>query len=181
VCAASRSPALPAEAFAADAGATPAIRPLRQTDLDPIGALQEASILALGAATYTGAQLEAWARFGWHYRRKLLEDEGAFFVAERPEGLVGVGGWSPDGEAVALAWLRYLFVHPGSTGQGVGRRLVETIEADARSRGRTGFRVWSSLNAAGFYAALGYRRMRQGRWPVTGTVEIDYVLLAKDG
>jgi putative acetyltransferase len=158
-----------------------AIRPLRAGDLDTIGALQEASILALGAATYSRPQLDAWARFGWHYRRRLLEDEGAFFVYERPGRLVGVGGWSPDSQAAELAWLRYLFVHPDSAGKGIGRQLVEAVEADARDRGKTGFRVWSSLNARGFYTALGYRRVRQGRWPVTRTVEIDYVLLAKDG
>jgi hypothetical protein len=59
--------------------------------------------------------------------------------------------------------------------------LVEAAEADARHHGKAGFRVWSSLNATGFYTALGYRSVRRGRWPVTGTVEIDYVLLAKDG
>jgi GNAT superfamily N-acetyltransferase len=165
---------------AGDGQGPPAIRPLRPADLDTIGALQEASILALGAATYSRPQLDAWARFGWHYRRKLLEDEGAFFVAERPDRLVGVGGWSPDSHAHELAWLRYLFVHPESTGRGVGRQLVETVEAHARGHGKAGFRVWSSLNATGFYRALGYRRLRRGRWPVTGTIEIDYVLLAKD-
>lgn len=164
-----------------DGPGTVAIRPLGAADLDTIGALQEASIVALGAAVYSRAQLDAWARFGWHYRRKLLEDDGAFFVAERPDRLVGVGGWSPDSEAQELAWLRYLFVHPESSGQGIGRQLVETIEADARGRGKIGFRVWSSLNAAGFYRALGYRRVRQGRWPVTGAIEIDYMLLAKGG
>ena len=162
-------------------GRSVAIRPLGAADLDTIGALQEASIVALGAAVYSRAQLDAWARFGWHYRRKLLEDDGAFFVAEQPDRLVGVGGWSPDSQAQELAWLRYLFVHPESAGQGIGRQLVATIEADARGRGKACFRVWSSLNAAGFYRALGYRRVRQGRWPVTGAIEIDYLLLAKDG
>ena len=156
------------------------IRPLRRADLDAIGALQEASILALGAATYSRPQLDAWARFGWHYRRRLLEDDGAFFVAERPDRLVGVGGWSPDSQAQEIAWLRYLFVHPDSAGRGIGRQLVEAVEADARDHGKARFRVWSSLNAAGFYTALGYGRVRQGRWPVTGAIEIDYVLLAKD-
>jgi putative acetyltransferase len=155
------------------------IRPLRKGDLDTIGALQEASILALGVAVYSRAQLDAWARFGWQYRHKLLDDGGAFFVASQPDRLVGVGGWSPDSLAAELAWLRYLFVHPDAAGSGIGRQLVEAIEADAGSRGKAGFRVWSSLNAAGFYAALGYRRVRQGRWPLTGTIEIDYLLLAK--
>jgi putative acetyltransferase len=155
------------------------IRPLRKADLDTIGALQEASILALGAAVYSQAQLDAWARFGWHYRHKLLDDGGAFFVASQPDRLVGVGGWSPDSLATELAWLRYLFVHPDAAGTGVGRQLVDAIEADARTRGKAGFRVWSSLNAAGFYAALGYQWVRRGRWPLTGTIEIDYLLLAK--
>jgi putative acetyltransferase len=158
-----------------------AIRPLRRADLDTIGALQEASILALGASTYSRAQLDAWARFGWHYRRRLLEDDGAFFVAERPDRLVGVGGWSPDSQAPEVAWLRYLFVHPDDAGRGIGRQLVEEVEADARGYGKASFRVWSSLNATGFYTAVGYRRVRQGRWPVTSAIEIDYVLLAKDG
>jgi putative acetyltransferase len=157
-----------------------AIRPLRTADLDTIGAIQEASILALGAATYGRAQLEAWARFGWLYRHQLLQDPGGFFVAELPDRLVGVGGWSPDGQAAELAWLRYVFVHPDAAGSGIGRRLVEVIEAAARADGRTGFRVWSSLNAAGFYSAQGYQRVRQGRMPVTAAIEIDYVLLAKD-
>ena len=93
---------------------------------------------------------------------------------------MGIGGWSPDSQEPELAWLRYLFVHPDSAGQGIGRQLVEEVEADARGHGKAGFRVWSSLNATGFYAALGYRRLRQGRWPVTSAIEIDYVLLAKD-
>jgi putative acetyltransferase len=169
---------LPAEQAAPDEQRA-AIRPLRAGDLDGIGALQEAAILALGAATYSRAQLDAWARFGWHYRRKLLEDDGAFFVAERPDRLVGVGGWSPDSLAADLAWLRYLFVHPDSAGRGIGRQLVEAVEADARGHGKAGFRVWCSLNAAGFYTALGYRRVRHGRWPITSAIEIDYLLLAK--
>jgi GNAT superfamily N-acetyltransferase len=160
-------------------GPNVAIRLLRAADLDAIGALQEASILALGAASYGRDQLEAWARFGWQYRRRLLHEEGAFFVAEVRDRLVGVGGWSPDGQEAGLAWLRYLFVHPVAARGGIGRRLVEVIEADACGRGTAGFRVWSSLNAVAFYAALGYRRIRAGRWPVSGSIEIDYLLLAK--
>jgi putative acetyltransferase len=153
---------------------------VRADDLDTIAEIQEASILTLGAASYSRAQVEAWARFGWHYRHQLLQDAGAFFVAERPDRLVGVGGWSPDSLVAEIAWLRYLFVHPDSAGRGIGRQLVEVIEADARGRDRSTFRVWSSLNAVGFYTALGYRRVRQGRWPVTRDVEIGYLLLAKD-
>ena len=155
------------------------VRPLGAADLDTVGAVQEAAILALGA-TYDPEQRAAWARFGWHERHQLLRDPGGFVVAERAERVVGVGGWSPDSVAADLAWLRYLFVHPDCAGRGIGRKLAGAAEDAARARGKRTFQVWSSLNAAGFYEALGYRRLRRGRMPVTGRIEIDYVLLAKD-
>ncbi len=156
------------------------IRPLAAADLDTIGAIQEAAILALGAPTYGPEQRAAWARFGSHERHQLLRDKGGFVVAVREGRVVGIGGWSPDSLAAGLAWLRYLFVHPDWAGHGIGGKLADAAEAAARARGKKAFRVWSSVNAVGFYQARGYRRLRQGRWPVTGKIEIDYVLLAKD-
>jgi len=136
--------------------------------------------MALGAGAYGRGALEAWARLGWQYRHQLLRDPGAFFVAASGERVVGVGGWSPDSLGQADAWLRYVFVHPDWAGRGVGRMLAEAAEAAARAEGKSRFQVWSSLNAAGFYEALGYRRVRQGRLPVTGTVEMGYVLMLKE-
>lgn len=155
------------------------IRPLGAADLDTVGALQEASILALGAGTYAPEQLAAWARLGWHYRHQLPLDQGGFVVAERAGRVVGVGGWSPDSLVRELAWLRYLFVHPDCARQGIGRKLVDAAEASARALDKSAFHVWSSLNAVAFYEALGYRRLRAGRWPLTGKIELDYVLLAR--
>lgn len=156
------------------------IRPVGADDLDTIAEIQEVSILTFGMRCYSRAQVEAWARLGWQYRHQLLRDDGVFFVAARPDRLVGVGGWSPDSMVAEIAWLRYLFVHPDSAGQGVGRQLVDVIQGSARERGKGTFRVWSSLNAAGFYEALGFRRIRKGRMPITADLDIDYLLLAKD-
>jgi GNAT superfamily N-acetyltransferase len=155
-----------------------AIRPVRATDLDPIAALQEASILRLGIAAYGEAKARAWARVGYEFKHVLLGD-GRFFVAEQAGRPVGVGGWSPDGLEAGLAWIRYLFVHPDAAGRGVGRRLVEVAEASARTAGRYRFDVWSSLNAVAFYEALGYRRIRAARWPVAAGTDLDYVLMSK--
>jgi putative acetyltransferase len=155
------------------------IRPLAAADLDTIGAIQEAAIQALDASTYGPEQRAAWARFGWHERHQLLRDKGEFVVAEREGRVVGIGGWSPDSLAPGLAWLRYLFVHPDRAGQGIGSKLADAAEAAARARGKRAFQVWSSVNAVGFYQARGYRRLRQGHWPVTRKIAIDYVLLAK--
>ena len=93
--------------------------------------------------------------------------------------LLGVGGWSPDSLDHRVAWLRYLFVHPDAIGHGVGRRLVEAAEASARAAGRGQLRVWSSLNAVGFYRALGYRSIRRAAVPLSAEIDLDYVLMTR--
>jgi GNAT superfamily N-acetyltransferase len=155
-----------------------AIRPVTAADLDPIAALQEASILRHGVVAYGEAKARAWARIGHEFKHVLLED-GEFFVAEQAGERVGVGGWSPDSLEAGLAWIRYLFVHPDHVRRGIGRRLVEVAEAAAIDAGRDRFDVWSSLNAVAFYQALGYHRVRAARWPVRQSVELDYVLMRK--
>jgi GNAT superfamily N-acetyltransferase len=155
-----------------------AIRPVTAADVDPIAALQEASIMRHGVAAYGLAKARAWARVGHEFKHVLLED-GEFFVAEQAGERLGVGGWSPDSLEADVAWIRYLFVHPDHIRQGIGRRLVEVAEAAASAARRDRFDVWSSLNAVPFYQALGYRRVRLARWPVRATVELDYVLMSK--
>jgi GNAT superfamily N-acetyltransferase len=157
---------------------TLAIRPVTAADVDPIAALQEATIMRHGIAAYGETKARAWARVGHEFKHVLLED-GQFFVAERAGERLGVGGWSPDSLEAEVAWIRYLFVHPDHVRRGIGRRLVEVAEAAAAAAGRHRFDVWSSLNAVSFYQALGYRRLRLARWPVRTAVELDYVLMSK--
>jgi putative acetyltransferase len=155
-----------------------AIRRVTAADVEPLAALQEASIMRLGLAAYGEIKARAWARVGHEFKHVLLED-GQFFVAEQAGERLGVGGWSPDGMEAEVAWIRYLFVHPDHVRRGVGRRLLQAAEAAALGAGRARFDVWSSLNAVSFYQALGYRRVRAARWPVQTAVELDYVLMSK--
>jgi GNAT superfamily N-acetyltransferase len=154
------------------------LRPVRVGDLDAIAAMQEISIMALGAPIYGEAKARAWARLGYQFRHDLL-GEGGFWVAEQDQRLLGVGGWSPDSLERDLAWVRYLFVHPQAVRRGIGRRLVERAEAAACAALRPRLRVWASLNAVGFYRAVGFLPERRARWPVQAAIELDYVLMAK--
>lgn len=154
------------------------LRPVRASDLDAVAAMQEISIMALGAPIYGAAKARAWARLGYQFRRDLLGD-GGFWVAEQDERILGVGGWSPDSVEPDLAWIRYLFVHPQAVRRGIGRRLVERAERSAYAAARPRLHVWSSLNAVGFYRAVGFLPERRARWPVQAGIELDYLLLAK--
>jgi putative acetyltransferase len=154
------------------------LRPVHASDLEAVVAMQEASIMALGTPVYGEAKARAWAQLGYQFRHDLL-GEGGFWVAEQDQLLLGVGGWSPDSLEPELAWIRYLFVHPQATRRGIGRRLVAQAERSAYAAARTRLRVWSSLNAVGFYRAVGFLPERRARWPVQRALELDYVLMAK--
>lgn len=70
-----------------------------------------------------------------------------------------------DSHIVATASLdhdtvRSVFVDPHSQGLGIGRRLMEQAQAVALSAGINLLRVPSSITAEGFYAALGYKKVR---------------------
>ena len=70
-----------------------------------------------------------------------------------------------DNHIVATASLdqdvvRSVFVDPNYQGKGIGRRLMERIQSIAMNAGLTLLRVPSSITAEGFYASLGYKKVR---------------------
>ena len=75
-------------------------------------------------------------------------------VACRDDTIVGTA--SLDGEVV-----RTVFVSPEVQGEGVGRRLMDAVEAIAGQTGIVTLHVPASLTATLFYARLGYREVRE--------------------
>ena len=156
------------------------VRPAAEADLDTIAAIQEAAILELAAGAYARDQLEAWARVGIETRHGLL-GQGSFFVAQIQREIVGVGGWSADAGDRSAAWIRYVFVRPDAVRKGIGRHVMEAVEASACAAGRSVFHVWSGLNAVGFYHALGYRRRRAIRVPLGRGLDMSGMHMVKRG
>ena len=78
---------------------------------------------------------------------------GSYFVAEPATGeLVGCGGWTPQvpgtGEIIDdIGHIRHFATHPDWTGQGIGRTLYATCEAQASAAGIIEFECFGSLNA----------------------------------
>jgi N-acetylglutamate synthase-like GNAT family acetyltransferase len=87
---------------------------------------------------------------------------GTYFIAETESfELVGCGGWTPQTPGTdvivdKIGHIRHFATHPDWNGQGIGRALYEACEAQAAAAGITGFDCFASLNAEGFYAALGF-------------------------
>lgn len=91
--------------------------------------------------------------------------------------IIGVAGWTADSREADCAWPRYVFVEPAAAGSGVGRLLMDEIDASTRAAGRPRLQLWSSLNAVPFYQALGFRPIKTARWPVAEDIEMEHLLM----
>ena len=82
------------------------------------------------------------------------------YVARDETGLAGMAALSPGRHGLNVD---ALFVHPETQGLGVGTRLMEHAITESWSGPGTPGRVTvlSSLTAEGFYARLGFERLRE--------------------
>jgi GNAT superfamily N-acetyltransferase len=84
---------------------------------------------------------------------------GAFFVADDGERLIGCAGWRRHGDD---AELKRMYTAAAARGRGLGRRLLATVEESARAAGRrrlileTGDR---QPEAIALYQSAGYVRI----------------------
>lgn len=102
---------------------------------------------------------------GWDWRSFSLVLRGSGRLIAAGRGVTNMG----------MVEIRGLWVEPDRRGQGVGRRLLGAIEAEARSRGCTRAALDSySWQAPGFYAALGYREWGRLDYP-NGTARHHFV------
>ena len=114
------------------------------------------TVRSVNRADYSDEQLEAWAAGvpdpeEWHARmagrRTLVAEEG--------------------GEVVGFAELEYdgrldmLYVRKDAVGQGVGRRLYEAVEREARGQGLGWIFTEASITAHPFFEQQGFRVVRE--------------------
>jgi len=132
-----------------------------------VSELLQASYPVLMRPSYEGDVLAAALPLMTRADPALLSS-GTFYLVKIEDGrVVGCGGWTRErpgsGEvAPELAHIRYFAVHPERNRCGVGRAIYAKCEEKARSAGVRRFECCSSLNAEGFYAALGFRTVRAG-------------------
>lgn len=125
---------------------TVAIRPARVNELDAIEALENEA--------FTGDRLS---------RRSLqnfIRAGDRVLAATEPDGLAGYAlvTWRKGGRR---ARLYSIAVHAGKSGRGVGRALLEAVEARALAQGCEAIRLEvreDNKRATDLYERLGYRR-----------------------
>ncbi|MGI9403028.1 MAG: GNAT family N-acetyltransferase, partial [Hyphomicrobium sp.] len=132
-----------------------------------------------GRCRYAPAEVEAFSEFVRSPRYADLLLGNSSYTAWIDNEMVGTAAWSPGETRSPTARILAVFVQPLFAGRGVGRRLVERIETEARAAGYCALNVSATLNAADFFEALGYWVTGKGGWALPSGREIPVVFMRK--
>jgi GNAT superfamily N-acetyltransferase len=138
-------------------------------DLPTIVATQRSSMRVLGARYYSELQIESVIRYMTMMEEQLLVD-GTYYVAEIDGRIAGCGGWSvrtpayqTDAAAAvsahAAAKVRAFYVHPNYARRGIGRALLDVIEAAIIAAGHEEAVLDATVSGMPFYKRCGYRAL----------------------
>lgn len=130
------------------------IRRARYADADRICSLHRASIQELCGRSYSAEQIAGWIEPLVPERYHAGMERFDFFVAETDRVIGFCILNTTESELLAI------YFDPVAAGHGHGRMLMRYVEEVARGKGVTELKLKSTLNAVGFYAACGYRRIQ---------------------
>lgn len=171
----------------------PELRLARLDEAEAIDALMKSSTAALFPAYYDARQTQSSIRYVASVDRALIKD-GTYFVAEVDGEPVACGGWSRrdklytgsgggDADARLLdpatepARVRAMFVRPDWTRRGLGRRILQTCEAAARSEGFRVLALMATLPGRRLYEAYGFRATGDSTVRMPNGVEVACVAM----
>jgi GNAT superfamily N-acetyltransferase len=150
---------------------------IRATRLDDRPTLQELIPLAyriLGAGHFSSQQIESGLVYVVGVDTQMIED-GTYYVAELDGQIVGGGGWckrrklfggdqiNEEGHDQWLdpardpAGVRGFFVHPNWARRGIGRRLLEKCEMEARRANFRALELIATPMGEPLYAGFGFK------------------------
>lgn len=163
-------------------------------DVPQIERLIELATRGLSKDDYSEDQIEAALGTALGVDSQLIRD-GTYFVAETGGMLIACGGWSSrktlfgsdngDRQPESLdpardsARIRAFFVDPDWVRQGLGRRMLELCEAEARANGFTSAELMATLTGERLYRSCGYRSQNPIQYTLPGGTAIQFVPMKK--
>lgn len=91
-----------------------------------------------------------------------LVRSGTYYVAETSDGqIIGAGGWTLSSQSRSVAEVRHLVVDWRHQRQGIGRRLMMGVFAEAQLQGVRRIEARATRTAVSFYEAMGFDSLGQ--------------------
>jgi GNAT superfamily N-acetyltransferase len=156
--------------IATGSGLSRRLRAAHRGDIPALAAIQSRCVDAMRAIRV--CETETWLALAPAVDEDLI-DAGACYVAEVDGAPAGFVAWEPAEATMLLAGiacdkpvllagdagvalLRGIYVDPGRRGRGLGRLLLERVEAGAREAGRARLAAVGPDSSAAFFVGLGY-------------------------
>ena len=175
--------------------AVPVLRTATVEDLDSIGAVMRASVLALFPPYYDERQTASAAVHIAHVDPVLVAD-GTYFVFAAGGQIVACGGWSRRGRlyvgdggqedddrlldpATEAAHIRAMFVRGDWTRRGLGRAILQAGRDAARAEGFTRLDLGATLPGVPLYRAFGFAEIERFVLTMPDGVRIEGVLMER--
>ncbi len=128
------------------------IRRIEEQDAEAVSALISAAMPISNSRDYPPELLRGLPP------EKVIERSNwtHFYVVEDGEEIVGCGAIGPYWERTDESSFFTIFVRPDRQGQGIGRRIVETLEADEFALRARRIEIPASITGLPFYQKMGY-------------------------
>lgn len=124
-------------------------------DIPLLWSLRTRAVRKVCASHYSPEQIEVWSESPPPESYLRLLATGCALIAEEDGKVLGYGILDrQSGEVIAL------FVEPAHLGRGLGKQLMAGLQAIAEEEHFTRLYLYSSLNAADFYRAMGFVAIR---------------------
>ena len=132
------------------------IRRFQESDAPEVSALIVRTLRVSNTRDYPPEQMEALVK-------RMQPDDilgraswTHFYVAVEGDAIIGCGAIGPYWDRTDESSLFTIFVLPEWQGRGVGRRIVETLEADEYALRARRIEIPASITGLEFYRRLGY-------------------------
>ena len=144
------------------------IRTATPADYAEMDAVFRASASAFCSKSYDAQTIEEWAGRAWPDRFKLGKDKGDEQYVLIMEGrIVCFGCINPSSEKLVS-----LFVHPGFSGQDIGKMMLEHLIGRTAAAGINVLKLDSSINAVNFYKRHGFAEVGRSKYKTQSGVLI---------
>lgn len=133
------------------------IRRFKEADAQAVSALIAKTLRTVNIRDYSPEYIENDVA---HLSPQHILERAAwthFYVALEDDSVIGCGAIGPYWGKTDESSLFTVFVLPEYHGQGVGRRIIETLEADEYFLRAKRIEIPASITARGFYEKMGYR------------------------
>lgn len=122
------------------------------TDTEKIYLTHKASIESLCAGHYCEQDVSGWVDILSPSIYENAINEKTMIVAEDGDELLGLGILNTESKEISA-----IYIHPSSTGIGLGKRILFELELRAHEKGIDILTLCSTSNALGFYVHHGYK------------------------